>query len=120
MRILANENISGSVIRRLRQSGHDVLSAKESMRAEADAAILERVRRESRILITHDKDFGELAFSSRLPAECGIILFRLEGREPETDNRRILDTIEGREEWAGHFAVVTHDQIRIRPMPSSR
>jgi predicted nuclease of predicted toxin-antitoxin system len=102
----------------LRQRGHDVLSAKESMRSQSDSAILERTRREGRLVVTHDKDFGELAFRSGLPAECGIVFLRLGGRNAETDNRRILEVIEGREEWAGHFAVVTDDQIRIRPMPS--
>jgi predicted nuclease of predicted toxin-antitoxin system len=117
MRILANENISGTVIRLLRQGGHDVLSAKESMRGQADAEVLDRARRDGRVLVTHDKDFGELAFRSRLPAECGVILFRLDGRDPDADNRRILETIEAGNEWAGHFAVVTDHEIRIRPLP---
>ncbi|HUT58366.1 MAG TPA: DUF5615 family PIN-like protein [Phycisphaerae bacterium] len=120
MRLLANENVAGTAIRTLRQRGHDVLSAKESMRGESDAALLERARREGRLVVTHDKDFGELAFRSRLPAECGIVLLRLGGRGPDADNRRILEVIEGREEWAGHFAVVTDDQIRIRPLPSAK
>ena len=80
MRFLMNENVSGTVIRTLRRGGHDVLSAKESMRGESDPAILEPARREGRLLVTHDKDFGELAFRSRLPAECGVVLFRLGGR----------------------------------------
>ena len=120
MRFLMNENVSGTVIRTLRRRGHDVLSAKESMQGESDPAILERARREGRLLVTHDKDFGELAFRSHLPAECGVVLFRLGGRAPDADNRRILEVIEGREEWAGHFAVVTDDQIRIRPLPLAK
>ncbi len=117
MRLLVNENVAGTVIRTLRRQGHDVLSARESMQGEPDPVILERARREGRLLVTHHKDFGELAFRSRLPAECGIILFRLGGRSPDADNRRVLEVIEGRGEWAGHFAVVTDDQIRIRPLP---
>jgi predicted nuclease of predicted toxin-antitoxin system len=120
MRFLVNENVSGTVIRALRQRGHDVLAAKESMRGQADPVILERARTEGRLLVTHDKDFGELAFRSRLPAECGVILFCLGGRNPESDNRRVLETVESRKDWAGHFAVVTDDQIRIRPLPSTK
>ena len=120
MRFLMNENVSGTVIRTLRRQGHDVLSAKESMRGESDPTILERARREGRLVVTHDKDFGELAFRSHLPAECGVVLFRLGGRAPDADNHRILEVIEGREEWARHFAVVTDDQIRIRPLPPSK
>jgi len=117
MRLLANENVSAMVIRSLRQRGHDVLSAKESMRGASDPAVLERARREERLLVTHDKDFGELAFRHGLPATCGILLFRLAGSGPEDDNRRMLETVESRQDWAGHFAVVTDDQIRIRPLP---
>ena len=74
MRFLANENVTATVIRELRQRGHDVLSAKESMRSHKDEVILARAQAEERIVVTHDKDFGELAFRSQLPASCGVIL----------------------------------------------
>jgi predicted nuclease of predicted toxin-antitoxin system len=117
MRFVVNENITGTVIRELRHRGHDVLSVKESMRSERDEVILARAQAEQRIVITHDKDFGELAFRSRLPASCGVILFRLAGNDPDTDNRRILAAVESRADWEGRFAVVTDDRIRMRPLP---
>ena len=119
MRFLANENVTGTVIQELRQRGHDVLSVKESMRSEEDDVILARAQAEQRIVVTHDKDFGELAFRSQLPASCGVILFRfrLAGSDPNTDNERILEALESRTDWAGHFSVVTDDRIRMRPLP---
>jgi predicted nuclease of predicted toxin-antitoxin system len=117
MHFLANENVTATVIRELRQRGHDVLSVKESMRSEADDVILARAQAEKRIVVTHDKDFGELAFRSQLPASCGIILVRLTGADRDNDNRRILEALESRSDWAGHFAVVTDDRIRVRPLP---
>ena len=120
MRILVNENISGTIIRELRRQGHDVLSAKESMRGQSDQAILERAGRDQRLVVTHDKDFGELAFRAGLPAPCGIVLLRLEGRDPKADNQRALTALESREDWPGHFAVVTRGQIRIRPLRPAR
>jgi len=120
MRLLADENMPGMVIRELRRQGHDVLSAKEAMRGQADRAVLERAEREGRVVITQDKDFGELAFRLGLPASCGIILFRLEGRSPEADHRRALAAIQSRDDWVGHFAVVTDRQIRIRNLPSGK
>jgi predicted nuclease of predicted toxin-antitoxin system len=120
MRLLANENVSATVIQALRQRGHDVLSAKESMRGESDSAVLQRARQEGRLVVTHDKDFGELAFRNCLPAECGILLFRLTGADPVSDNRRVLEAIESRQDWTAHFAVVTDDQIRIRPLPPAK
>jgi predicted nuclease of predicted toxin-antitoxin system len=61
MRFLVNENIAATVIHELRRVGHDVLSVKESMRSERDELILARAQAEQRIVMTHDKDFDELA-----------------------------------------------------------
>jgi len=116
VRLLANENIAGSVIRGLRDGGHNVLSVKESMRSASDRAILVRAAAEQRILVTHDKDFGELAFRHSLPSFCGIILFRLSGREPEADQSRILEVLSSHLEFSGHFSVVTDDRVRVRPL----
>jgi predicted nuclease of predicted toxin-antitoxin system len=118
MRLLVNENVSSTVIQQLRQRGHDVLSVKESMRSEQDNVILARAQTELRIVGTHDKDFGELAFRARLPASSGVILFRLAGVDADTDNRRVLDAIDSRTDWAGHFSVITDDRIRMRSLPS--
>ncbi len=114
MRFLANEKISRTVIAALRQRGHDVLSAKEEMRGQADQALLARARVEQRVLLTRDKDFGELAFRSRLPAECGVLLFRLAGKDPAIDCRRMMEIIDARKDWPGHFSVVTEGQVRMR------
>ena len=100
MRFGLNENVTGTVIQELRQRGHNVLSVKESMRSEADDAILARAQTEERIVVRHDKDFGELAFRTHLSASCGVILFRLSDSEPETDNRRIL-SVESRARLGG-------------------
>ena len=117
MRFLANENVTATVIQVLRQRGHDVLSVKESMRSEKDDVILARAQAEQRIVVTHDKDFGEVAFRSQLPASCDVILFRLAGSDPDTDNRRILEALEGRTDWTGSFSVITDDRIRMRALP---
>src|SRR5215510_13835049 len=116
MRIIANENVSGTVIRKLRERGHDVVSVKESMRAASDEVVLARAQSEQRLVLTHDKDFGELAFRYGLSASCGVVLFRLSGLDPDSDNQHMLHVLESRTDWEGHFAVVDHDRIRIRPL----
>jgi predicted nuclease of predicted toxin-antitoxin system len=117
LRLLVNENIAATVIQELRKQGHDVLSVKESMRSETDEVILARAQAELRVVVTHDKDFGELTFRSGLPASCGVILFRLAGSDRDTDNRRVLEALDSRTDWEGHFSVVTDDRIRMRPLP---
>jgi len=118
MRLLASENISRTVILELRNRGHDVLSVKESMRAADDASVLARAQAEHRIVLTHDKGFGELAFRYGLSATCGVILVRLSGTSSEADNRRVLDAIGSPVEFRGHFSVLTGDRIRTRRLHS--
>ncbi|MSR55924.1 MAG: hypothetical protein EXS09_22025 [Gemmataceae bacterium] len=119
MRLMLDENVAGTVIRVLRQRGHDVLSVKESLRGISDEAVLARAQAELRVVITGDKDFGGLAFRSTLPAECGVILFRLSGADPVADNARMVEIIESQTDWSGQFAVATDDRVRVRPLPSA-
>ena len=78
MRFLANENVPGAVVAALREHGHDVFWIKESMRGAGDPIVLAHAQTERRVVVTLDKDFGELAFRSRLPAQSGVILIRLD------------------------------------------
>ncbi len=118
MRIIANENISAGAIYKLRSAGYDVISVKETMRGASDKEILQRAQTEQCLVITNDKDFGELAFRFRLPSQCGIVLFRLSGSDPQSDNQRILEVLNSRDDWQGHFSVVDDWKIRIRPLPT--
>jgi len=77
MRLLANENFPAAAVNALREKGHDVTWIRTEAPGINDKSVLARAQRESRILITFDKDFGELAFRSLLPAASGVILFRL-------------------------------------------
>jgi len=72
MRFLANENFPGSAITALEAAGHDVVW----VRMAADPDGLAWAARDGRILLTFDKDFGELAAASRLPRACGVVLLR--------------------------------------------
>jgi predicted nuclease of predicted toxin-antitoxin system len=116
-RWIVNENVSSTVIRTLREQGHDVLSVKESLRGAGDPDILARAQADDRVVLTHDKDFGELAFRFGLPADSGVVLLRLSGTDAGSDNRRVLEVLESGVDWTGHFAVVSDDRVRIRPLP---
>jgi hypothetical protein len=120
MRFLANENIPPGAVGRLRDLGHDVLSVKESMTGSDDAAILARAVSEQRVLITFDKDFGELAFRSHLPASCGVILFRFTLRGRKRDVARVAETLLARDDRAGAFWTVTERRLRRRSLPQTK
>ncbi|MGL5034589.1 MAG: DUF5615 family PIN-like protein, partial [Microcystaceae cyanobacterium] len=77
MRFLANENFPLDAVEALRQNGHDVVWIRMESPGISDPEVLSHAQAENRILLTFDKDFGELAFRSKLPASVGIILFRI-------------------------------------------
>ena len=117
MRLLANEYIGPTAVALLRAAGHDVLSAKESLRGQPDQQVLARAVADQRVLLTFDKDFGELAFRSKLPAGCGVVLFRITHVSRVADAGKIVEVLQSRSDWPGHFATVTDQRIRIRPLP---
>lgn len=119
VRILANENVPGPVIRALRAQGHDVRWVKELCAGAGDEAVLAQARAEGRLLLTFDKDFGEMTYRTGLPSACGVVLCRLSGRNPEEDNARAVAALTSRDDWTGHFAVIEDDRIRIRPLPAA-
>jgi predicted nuclease of predicted toxin-antitoxin system len=119
MKLLADENFPRLAVEALRDAGHDVLWARTDMTGEQDDVILRRVQDEQRLVVTFDKDFGELAFRWGLSCMCGVILFRLETQSPEHIRDRIIDSMEDRTDWQGHFFVVEEWRIRVRPLPDA-
>ncbi|MBI3950199.1 MAG: DUF5615 family PIN-like protein [Acidobacteria bacterium] len=117
MRFLANENFPYDAVLALRQNGHDVAWMRTEAPGSRDEDVLARAKAEDRILITFDKDFGELTFRSKLPTSCGIILFRISAPSSSYVARVAVAAVESRADWAGHFAVVEEHRIRMRPLP---
>jgi predicted nuclease of predicted toxin-antitoxin system len=115
--MLANENFPGDAIAALRQRGHDVAWTRTDTPGSSDRQVLARAETEDRILITFDKDFGELAFRAKLPASSGIILFRISAPSSAHIARVAVAALESRTDWAGHFAVIEDTRIRMTPLP---
>jgi predicted nuclease of predicted toxin-antitoxin system len=83
MRFVADEGCDFSVVRALRAAGHDVTAILEiSPRAE-DTAIIDLAVREQCVLLTEDKDFGELVYTNARTAS-GVILIRFPGNARAT------------------------------------
>jgi len=75
VRFLADESCDFAVVRALREAGHDVKAILESSRGATDRAVLGIALTERRVLLTQDKDFGELVFSAGAQA-VGVVLLR--------------------------------------------
>jgi predicted nuclease of predicted toxin-antitoxin system len=75
MRFLADESCDFSVVRALRSADHDVLAIAEVSPREEDEDVMERAVRGGRILITEDKDFGQLVYA-KMQKTGGVIFIR--------------------------------------------
>ena len=117
MRLCANENVPGDCVAALCQRGHEVLWVREVARGIGDDAVLARAQAEGRLLITFDKDFGELVFRRGKSASPGVVLFRLRKPSPAFLAMRVAQVLESTTEWEGHYAVVDEHSIRLRPLP---
>jgi predicted nuclease of predicted toxin-antitoxin system len=71
MRFLANENFPGAAVTALQAAGHDVVWVRIAAPGTTDPDVLAWAARDERMLLTLDKDFGELARGSALPRTCG-------------------------------------------------
>lgn len=117
MRLLANENFPLDAVEALRADGHDVAWIREDARESSDEQVLARAQQEGRILVTFDKDFGELAFRSKLPATGGVILFRITASSSRRIAQVAVQALASRTDWAGHFSVIEDQRIRMTPLP---
>jgi predicted nuclease of predicted toxin-antitoxin system len=116
MRFLADENFPGAAVTVLEAAGHDVVWVRMAAPGATDPDVLAWAAREERILLTFDKDFGELARGSALPSACGVILLRMPMPRPSDVGRRLADLIIAREDWAGYFSVIEPGRVRMRPL----
>jgi predicted nuclease of predicted toxin-antitoxin system len=117
MRLLANENLPAQTIAALQQAGHDVVWMRTEAPGSRDEEVLARAQSEERLLITFDKDFGELAFRAHLLSATGIVLLRISAPSPDAMSLAIVSALSRRTDWAGHFSVIEDDRVRMTPLP---
>ena len=114
MKFLADECVDRQIVDRLRQEGHEVLYVMEMEPGISDADVLNLANLEKSILLTADKDFGELIFRQGKVAK-GVILVRLAGLSPKVKAKVVIGAIKDHaEELLQAFTVITPVTVRIR------
>jgi predicted nuclease of predicted toxin-antitoxin system len=118
MRFLANENFPLASVWRLQEEGHDVLAAAEEMAGDRDEQILSYAAGDRRILLTFDRDYGELIYRRGMPAPAGVVYLRFTPADPLQPAHIVLGLgqIEGLH-LEGRFTVVDPPRVRQRPLP---
>jgi len=117
MRLQANQNIPLDVVEMLRLRGHDVAWVHEDMPGADDIRVLELAQKQNRVVLTFDKDFGELAFRKRLPSACGVVLLRITAPTASAMALEVAALLESRDNWQGHFFVIDRNHVRMIPLP---
>ena len=84
----------------------------------SETEVLRRAMSQERILLTFDKDFGELAFQRRMGASSGVVLFRNSPASPQRVAQTAVAALHSRADWTGHLAVVKKNRIRLTPLPA--
>jgi predicted nuclease of predicted toxin-antitoxin system len=120
MKVLANAHISRAICGFLESEGHDCVHAEVLSPGLSDEKLLRIAVEDGRVILTADKDFGELVFRQLLPVR-GVILLRF--RLPSEAERlaalqRHWSTIQ--RSVPDHFVVVTNHAVRRSPLPPTQ
>jgi len=114
VKILLDACVSGGASGTLRAAGHDVVWAGDWDESPSDQDIIARAAADGRILVTLDKDFGELAVVQRVP-HAGII--RLAGCRALAQGAKIAEVLDGFSDDLLQGAIVTAEPGRVRVRP---
>jgi predicted nuclease of predicted toxin-antitoxin system len=113
MRFLADESCDFSAVRTLRAAGHSVVAVAETVQQAYDETVLSFALSDQQILLTEDKDFGQLVFSAG-HATAGVLLLRFPATARANMAKAVLALVTERgEQLVGRFTVVQPGHVRI-------
>ena len=116
MRWLADECVDAGLVAGLRAAGHDVIYVAEVAPAESDATIIGRAQRDGRLLLTEDKDFGDLVFRQGKPVP-GVVLLRVDPAMHALKAERLGAAIERfGDNLFGRYMIIEEARFRSRPL----
>lgn len=114
MRWLADECVAGPLVATLRSLGHDVLYVAELASGLSDADVIALAHREKRLLLTEDKDFGDLVFR-RERMVPGVVLMRVAPENSLLKATRLTLAVERYGEGLfGRYVVIEEGRFRSR------
>jgi predicted nuclease of predicted toxin-antitoxin system len=114
MNLLADESVDKPIVDRLRQDGHAVTYMAELLPGATDDVVLQQANSQNALLLTADKDFGELVFRQRR-VHSGVVLIRMPGLSTTLKTDLVAATIRSRAaEIPGAFTVISPAMVRIR------
>lgn len=117
MNFLANENFPLCSVRLLRNAGHDVISVIETTPGAKDRQVLNLANNENCIILTFDRDYGELIYRHKSICTTGVVYFRFDPSTPEEPAKILLNLIDkGKVPILEKFTVVERSRVRQRTL----
>jgi predicted nuclease of predicted toxin-antitoxin system len=114
MRFLANENFPEPSIVLLRADGHDVRSVRAENPGSSDPQVIAFAQADERIILTFDKDYGELIFKDGIENPPAVLFLRYRGRDPKAAAALIKEAVLAGTVLEGRFTVIEQEGIRQR------
>lgn len=112
---MANENFPYKSIYYLKEKGYDVLSIGMDNPSVLDSEIMKIAINEERMIMTFDRDYGELIFRHNYKPEQGVIYLRLDKYQPHEPGLIIEEIITNKEiDLTRTLTVVDKNGIRQR------
>jgi predicted nuclease of predicted toxin-antitoxin system len=114
MKFLADESVDFPIVKLMRNLGYDIEAIMEFSAGIPDTEVLKIANEKEAVLITMDKDFGELVYRNKHNA-FGIVLLRINHLESDKQLSIINQLLDKYvDELLGRFTVVQENNIRIR------
>ncbi len=112
--MIADESLNKNLVIALREIGYNISSIAEDCPGISDEEIAIRSLSPPNIIISEDKDFGELVYHHKVQI-IGVILLRYEPNEFDFIKERLLTFMkEYHQNLQSKFVVITYNKIRIR------
>jgi predicted nuclease of predicted toxin-antitoxin system len=116
MKFLADENFPSPSVKLLRNSGLDVLYVLEFMRSAADQKILQFASENNLIILTFDRDYGELLFKYKTTNPAAVVYFRSFNDYPTQAAEKLLELLNLKLNIESYFTVIDSSAIRQRKL----
>ncbi len=114
LKFLVDESAGRKVASMLKERGYDATYVGDINLGAEDEEVLDISQKEKRIIVSMDKDFGELVFRFK-KSVYGIILLRLKDESSKNKIRSVLNVLKGfKGQLGGNFVVLSEGRIRIR------
>ena len=114
LRIVVDESVESSICAFLLSEGHEIIDIAKDFTGITDKHVIKIANQHKSVILTEDKDFGELVFRSGFVTH-GILLLRL-FKPPTNEKNRIITSVleQLKEEIYNSFCVISDDKIRVR------